>query len=96
MLSDDKVKIYLEDYNGNSLVEPQLIEDLGNNMLFSKINQHSTTMTDQKDKYKLRIWFDEDIDVSEWDKDTPYTYQFKIEVDSYKQKKRQNILLHKQ
>ena len=37
-----------------------------------------------KDKYKLRIWLDKDVDVSDWNENTKFEYKFNFSLDKYK------------
>ena len=81
-LEDKDIKVYLEDYNNNELLAPSLISDLNNKILYSKINKHSNTTTEITDKYKLRVWLDKEVDISNWTKETKLEYKFKIGVKS--------------
>ena len=80
-LSDNRVKIYLTDYNDSSLLDPTLISGLDNNKIYSKTNKHSSTNTKITDKYKLRVWVDSNVDASDWNQDTKLEYKFKIDVN---------------
>ena len=62
-LQDNQVKIYLEDYEGNVLIAPTKVSNLGDNyILYNDINKHSKTNTKQTDKFKLRVWVDKDVE----------------------------------
>ena len=78
LLNDNEVKIYLEDYNGNTLVEPVKISELTDYVLYTDTNVHSSTITKLTDKYKLRIWVDKDVETESWDENTKLEYKFKI------------------
>ena len=79
-LEDKNIKIYLTDYNNNILLNPVKINDLSNYIFYSKVNEHSSAKTEIIDKYKLRVWLDKEVDVSNWTKDTKNQYKFKIGV----------------
>ena len=82
-LQDNQVKIYLEDYEGNVLIAPTKVSNLGDNyILYNDINKHSKTNTKQTDKFKLRVWIDEDVETGSWDENTKLEYKFKIGVKS--------------
>ena len=79
-LNDNEVKIHLTDFNNNEKVAPVKISELENYLLYSETNTHSRENSEQKDKYKLRIWIDEDVYVEDWDENTKIEYKFKIGV----------------
>lgn len=82
-LQDNQVKIYLEDYEGNVLIAPTKVSELGENyILYNDINKHSKTNTKQTDKFKLRVWVDKDVETGSWDENTKQEYKFKIGVKS--------------
>ena len=81
-LNNNQIKVYLTDYNNNVLLEPTLISNLSDNLLYSKTNNHSSTNTEINDKYKLRVWIDKNVDASSWTKDTKNQYKFKIGINS--------------
>ena len=81
-LNNNQIKVYLTDSSNNVLLEPTLISDLSNNLLYTKTNTHSSTKTEINDKYKLRVWIDKDVDASSWTKDTKNQYKFKIGIKS--------------
>lgn len=80
--NDNQVKLYLTDYSDNSLVEPTLISNLDNNVLYEKANNHSKTNSVITDKYKLRVWINNSVDASSWDQNTKLSYKFKLNVKS--------------
>ena len=83
-LSDSNVKIYLTDYNDNSLIGPVKISELENYNLYSKTNTH-TNGEEIKNKYKLRIWVDESAENSyDWSTQNKLFYNFKIGVSTDK------------
>ena len=81
-LNNNQIKVYLTDSSNNVLLEPTLISDLSNNLLYTKTNNHSSTNAEINDKYKLRVWIDKDVDASNWTKDTKNQYKFKIGIKS--------------
>ena len=81
-LSDNEVKIYLTDNSNNVLVEPTLISNLSDKLLYTKTNSHSSSKTEIKDMYKLRVWIDQNVDSSNWTKDSKFEYKFKIGLKS--------------
>ena len=81
-LNDNEVKIYLTDNSNNVLVEPTLISNLSNKLLYTKTNNHSSSKTEIKDMYKLRVWIDQNVDSSSWTKDSKFEYKFKIGLNS--------------
>ena len=83
-LRDNEVKVYLTDYDNKQVVRPTLISDLNNNILYEKVNSHSKTNTSITDKYKIRVWVNNDVDASSWDENTKLEYKFKIGLKSEK------------
>ena len=81
-LNDNEVKIYLTDNSNNVLVEPTLISNLSSKLLYTKTNNHSSSKTEIKDMYKLRVWIDQNVDSSSWTKDSKFEYKFKIGLNS--------------
>ena len=80
-LNDSQVKVYLTDYSDNELISPTKISDLSDYSLYGKTNTHSKDLTKITDKFKLRVWIDEDTDASNWDNNTKLEYKFKIGVN---------------
>ena len=80
-LNDSQVKVYLTDYSNNELISPTKISDLSDYSLYGKTNTHSKDLTKITDKFKLRVWIDEDTDASNWDSNTNLEYKFKIGVN---------------
>ena len=82
-LKDNQVKIYLEDYQGNVILEPTLISEISYDyVLHKKVSTHSPENEEYKNKYKLRVWIDEETDSSDWNETTDLNYEFKIGVES--------------
>ena len=80
-LEDKDIKVYLEDYNNKEIVAPSLISNIGTK-LYSKTNIHNSSNKEITDKYKLRVWLDKEVDISNWTKETKLEYKFKIGVTS--------------
>ena len=81
-LEDKDIKVYLEDYNNKEIVAPSLISNIGTK-LYSKTNIHNSNNKEITDKYKLRVWLDKEVDISNWTKETKLEYKFKIGVTGY-------------
>ena len=83
-LDDSDMKIYLEDYEGNTLLEPTNISELDNYRFYSTIHEHSTSNETIQDKYRLRVWIDDKKknEAKNWDTSTKIQYKFKINVGS--------------
>lgn len=81
-LTDDQIKIYLTDIDNNKILGPLKISELDNYNLYEDVNIHSKTNNTQVDKYRLRVWIDQDVQVKEWDENTKQQYKFKIGVGS--------------
>ena len=78
--NDNDVKIYLTDFNNNEIVAPKLISNLKNYMLYTKTNSHSKTNEEVVNKYKLRIWLDENVTGVFSDQNTKVAYSFKLGI----------------
>ena len=81
-LDDTDIKVYLEDYDGNVLVQPTLISDLTNYVLYTGTQVHSTSIETVQHKFKLRAWIDESLmdEAANWTTSTKLQYKFKISV----------------
>ena len=80
-LKDKDVKIYLEDYQGNILLEPTKVSEISSDyVIYTKINSHDSNNENIKDKYKLRVWIDGEVDSSDWNATEKHQYKFKIGV----------------
>ena len=77
-LLDSQIKVYLEDENGNTLVNPTLVSDLDNYVLYSTYHTHNSSHEKVQSKYKLRAWIDYNVDSTSWDSATKLQYKFKI------------------
>ena len=80
--NDSDIKIYLEDYAGNQLLEPTKISDLDNYKFYSNLHNHDSSHVTIQDKFKLRTWIDGDVDLSSWTSTTKLQYKFKIGLSS--------------
>lgn len=80
-LDDDEIKVYLEDYEGNVVVQPTLVSNLNNYVLYQGVQEHDGTER-VEEKFKLRVWIDEskEEDAKQWDLDTKLQYKFKINL----------------
>ena len=83
-LNDEDIKIYLEDFQGNALLEPTKVSSLDNYKFYSNLHEHSTSNETLQDKYKLRVWIDEskENDAKNWNTSTKLQYKFKVNVAS--------------
>ena len=79
-LEDKDVNFYLTDYNNNPLVQNNISKISKDYVIYTKTNSHTNISKEIKDKYKLRIWLDKDVDISNWNKDTKLEYKFRIDV----------------
>lgn len=78
----NQVKVYLEDYDGNVLVGPKKISQLKDYVLYSVTNAHNNTVKVITDKYKLRVWIDQDVLANDWDETTKLQYKFRVNVST--------------
>ena len=80
-LKDKDVKIYLEDYQGNVLLEPTKVSDISSDyVIYTKINSHDSTNENIKDKYKLRVWIDGETDTSDWNVTEKHKHQYNFKI----------------
>ncbi|MGM9879211.1 MAG: hypothetical protein ACI31R_04220 [Bacilli bacterium] len=85
-LTDDEVKVYLTDYEGNVLLNPTKISDLNSEkMIYADTNTHDGTTREISKKFKLRVWLDSKVEASKfYDENTQtvkkYQYKFKVGV----------------
>ena len=79
-LEDKDVNFYLTDYSGNELVFKNIGDISKDYVIYTKTNSHNSSAKEIKDKYKLRVWLDKDVDVSNWNENTKLEYKFKIGV----------------
>ena len=88
-VSDSDVKVYIEDFNGNTALEPTKVSDLKNYNLIEKTNHHSASKSIISNKYRLKVWLDEDYNVFTG-KEMQYKFKIGVKV------KQENQDLNKQ
>ena len=79
-LSDDEIKVYLTDFDGNELLLKNVSDISKDYVLYTKTNNHNNTNIETKDKYKLRVWIDEKNTNIDFNKENDITYAFKLGV----------------
>ncbi len=90
-LSNNQIKVYLENKDTNkSVVEPLLIDDLGtstnnenNKMLYYTSHNHKSNIKSVTTNYRLRAWIDYEVDASSWTSSTKNQYKFRININSH-------------
>lgn len=82
LLNDSDIKVYLEDYEGNVLVQPTLISSLTNYVLYTGTHTHDVSHETIQSKFRLRAWIDssKESEAQNWDSTTKKQYKFKINV----------------
>ena len=83
-LNDQDIKIYLEDFNGNVLLEPTKVSELSSYKLYVGTHIHNSTHETVQDKFRLKVWIDESKtnDARNWTTDTKLQYKFRLGVSS--------------
>lgn len=76
-IPEDEIKIYVEDFEGKTVLEPTKISDLDNYNLFIKTDRHSKDNEEISSKYRLKVWLDESVDVFT---NQNKQYKFKINI----------------
>ena len=76
-LNDSDIKVYIEDFNGNTVLKPTKISELNSYKLFEKLHRHSRDNSEISTKYKLKVWLDSEVDVFSLENKQ---YKFKINV----------------
>ena len=84
-LDPSAIKVYLEEKDGNSLVEPTKISDLENFKLYTDKHNHTKENSSMTTKYTLKAWIDKDVEATNWYKDLKennkkYQYKFRINI----------------
>lgn len=79
-LKNNEVKVYIEDFQGNVILEPTKLSELDNYKLVSKTNNHSSTNEEIKTKYRLRVWLDKDVDIFD---NQNKQIKFRININKY-------------
>ena len=84
-LDPSAIKVYLEEKDGNSLVEPTKISDLEDFKLYTDKHNHTQENSSMTTKYTLKAWIDKDVEATNWYKDLKennkkYQYKFRINI----------------
>ena len=84
-LDPSAIKVYLEEKDGNSLVEPTKISDLENFKLYTDKHNHTKENSSMTTKYTLKAWIDKDVEATNWYKELKennkkYQYKFRINI----------------
>ncbi len=90
-LSNNQIKVYLENRDTNkSVVEPLLIDGLGistnnenNKMLYYTSHNHKSNIKSVTTNYRLRAWIDYNVNASSWTSSTKNQYKFRININSH-------------
>ena len=86
-LNDSDVKVYIEDFNGNTVLKPTKISELNSYKLFEKLHRHSKDNSEISTKYKLKVWLDSEVDVFSLENKQ---YKFKINVKTEQKEQDRN------
>ena len=86
-LNDSDVKVYIEDFNGNTVLKPTKISELNSYKLFEKLHRHSRDNSEISTKYKLKVWLDSEVDVFSLENKQ---YKFKINVKTEQKEQDRN------
>ncbi len=81
---DNKIKVYVEDFAGNTVLKPTKISELNNYKLFEKTHRHSTSKEELSTKYKLKVWLDESTDIFN-NKDKQFKFKIGVTTEQDKQ-----------
>lgn len=76
-IPDNEVKVYVEDFNGNTILKPTRVSDLSNYVLFEKLHRHNGTERVISTKYRLKVWLDESVSIFD---NVDRQFKFKIGV----------------
>ncbi len=84
-LDPSAIKVYLEEKDGNSLVEPTKISDLEDFKLYTDKHNHTKENSSMTTKYTLKAWIDKDVEATNWYKELKennkkYQYKFRINI----------------
>ena len=84
-LDPSAIKVYLEEKDGNSLVEPTKISNLEDFKLYTDKHNHTKENSSMTTKYTLKAWIDKDVEATNWYKDLKennkkYQYKFRINI----------------
>ena len=84
-LNDNQIKLYLTDEAGtaiwNSTNNVKKVSDLSNYVITKGQHSHDSTHNKVQDKYRLRVWIDQDVDASSWNAETKLQYKFRIWIN---------------
>mgnify|MGYP004663841807 FL=1 len=83
-VSDSDVKVYIEDFNGNTVLEPTKVSDLKNYNLIEKTNHHSANKSIISNKYRLKVWLDKNYDIFTG-KEMQYKFKIGVKVEQKNQ-----------
>ena len=86
-IPEDEIKIYVEDFEGKTVLKPTKISELDNYNLFIKTDRHSKDNEEISSKYRLKVWLDESVDVFT---NQNRQYKFKINVGTTEQEQNSN------
>ena len=86
-LSDSDIKVYIEDFEGNTVLKPTKVSDLSDYKLVTKVHRHSKSNSEISTKYKLKVWLDESVDVFSLE---GKQYKFKIGVSTNQKEQDKN------
>ena len=90
-LDDNDINLYLTDYNDNKIDtlcnDPSddgvaYVTCLPDYQLYTGTHVHDSSHEVVQDKFKLRVWLFQDVDVSDWDANTKLQYKFRINLSS--------------
>ena len=85
-LNDNKIKIYIEDFEGNEVLEPTLVSNLNNYELTKGFHDHDSTHVTVQNKYRLKVWIDQSAESSyDWSTSLNLQYKFKLGVTAQDQ-----------
>lgn len=91
-LSDNQVKVYLTSLSGTSTItETQVVAPTKVSSIITSgttgtlkgniQKNHSTANKTYTDRYRLRMWIDQDVDASSWTSSTKYQYKLKVSAN---------------
>ena len=83
-LSDDQIKIYLENTDTNKVIKNDLISNLEGSTiktLYTTYHKHEYGTNTITTNYRLRTWVDYNVDASNWNSTNKYEYKFRINVN---------------
>lgn len=84
-LEDGDIKLYLTNFTGTELLEPVTINRIKDKVIYENTHTHDSSHETIQDKFKLRVWIDENVDASDWNAETKLQYKFRIGVRENKE-----------